>query len=401
MRWSDNIQNLGCQVVYYPGYFSLPTLADFSEPLDTQLLGPDMQKVMELAGRTCYESVGFGRSTTQYFKHIVEVGHLSVGEHGAITVRCEIPHSVYIFIPWLLMNRPGLWVRLDTSSIDGPEIELTANLRTILEWGKWFRSAASNKESTRYRLDKHLDSILYRGLSWAMRSHVPALEGYMDEILCANYSKQLAEETLDTSVMRLGMADFDFREVTPETDEQIWISLFLQGSRGFSHEMVRHGDFTAISQRSTRFVDETDSPWIEHPLLHEYLSDPNNQISMQGDLSDCQEDCQNVYQGIVDTLSAWLPRKYPNLNKTTARKQARGAARGYLGNALATNMVFSASVAEWREILKQRGNPAADWEMRELTCCVFQELLTTPYAERFSDFHLVPEENGMGMCVTS
>jgi thymidylate synthase ThyX len=53
-------------------------------------------------------------------------------------------------------------------------------------------------------------------------------------------------------------------------------------------------------------------------------------------------------------------------DKTAARKQARGAARGYLGNALASDMLFTTSVTGWKWILSQRKNKLADAEIREV-----------------------------------
>jgi len=404
MRWSKDIENLGCQVVHYPGYFCLPDLPDFSNPLPTQLQGPSIQKVAELAGRTCYESVGKGRSTDDYFKHIVEVGHLSVGEHGHITVSVEVQIVMRSYLAWLLLNRPGLWVRVKRRASGYTNVELTVNARTVLEWPKWFRSVYEF-DTTGYRIDQHVDSLLYRGLAKCMASHMPSLAAQFQAIEQQHYGDIIAAETAKTTVLCLTPDNLGMQEVTPETDEQIWISLFMQGSRGWSHEQVRHGDFTGISQRSTRFVDESDSPWIEHPLLYDYLrsdTDDPRIMELKWKLVDCQTQCRSTYDQIVsDLANNWLPSQYPDLDKTTARKQARGAARGYLGNALATNMVFSASVAEWKEILRQRGNPAADWEMRELTCCVLEELRSTPYASRFLDFRLEPEKNGMGMCVIS
>jgi hypothetical protein len=54
------------------------------------------------------------------------------------------------------------------------------------------------------------------------------------------------------------------------SDDQANITLYLYGSRGFTHEQVRHR--FAISQRSTRYVDEDGSPYIMHPLVAAYLA---------------------------------------------------------------------------------------------------------------------------------
>jgi thymidylate synthase ThyX len=67
---------------------------------------------------------------------------------------------------------------------------------------------------------------------------------------------------------------------------------------------------------------------------------------------------------VRDTLEPWLIAK--GVDKFTARKQARGAARGYLGNALQTEMVWTVNVRAFKGILKQRASAAADAEIRIL-----------------------------------
>ena len=39
--------------------------------------------------------------------------------------------------------------------------------------------------------------------------------------------------------------------------------------------------------------------------------------------------------------------------------------RGFLGNALGTQLCFTTNLTEWKEIFRQRISDAADWEMRE------------------------------------
>jgi thymidylate synthase ThyX len=48
------------------------------------------------------------------------------------------------------------------------------------------------------------------------------------------------------------------------------------------------------------------------------------------------------------------------------RKAARGAARGFLSSSLYTEMIFSASVAQWKRIFAQRISVHADAEIREI-----------------------------------
>ena len=186
--------------------------------------------------------------------------------------------------------------------------------------------------------------------------------------------------------------------VQPESDEEKWISLFLSASRGFSHEMVRHGFRTGISQRSTRYVDEDGSPWLDHPLVQEYLAAAPDEDSSYAELSDLVTRTKRIakatYKCVADELQRWLIKR--GIDKFTSRKQARGAARGYLGNALVTELVFSASVAQWKRILRQRCVGPADAEIRNVAAEAMPELQRSRYGESFKNFRLVPSEDGIG-----
>lgn len=46
-----------------------------------QFQGSDQAKIIEIAGRTCYDSFGKGRDSKSYHENILEVGHGSVVEH--------------------------------------------------------------------------------------------------------------------------------------------------------------------------------------------------------------------------------------------------------------------------------------------------------------------------------
>lgn len=155
---------------------------------------------------------------------------------------------------------------------------------------------------------------------------------------------------------------------------------------GNSHEMVRHADWAAISQRSTRYVDESDSDWVPHPLVARRPS--------LLELFDLLADLGRVaYDHTADDVEAELAAQ--PATRPSARKQARGAARGLLGNALATRLVYSASLRQWKWILAQRGCEAADGEIRVLACRAY-ELLAGRWPERFAGWETAPASDGVG-----
>jgi thymidylate synthase ThyX len=94
-------------------------------------------------------------------------------------------------------------------------------------------------------------------------------------------------------------------------------------------------------------------------------------------------------------LQAWLASR--GVDAMTARKQARGAARGYLGNALYTDMVFSASVAQWRRMLRLRCCDPADAEIRVLAAAALPGLKASRHGDRFASFDTAPAKDGLGL----
>jgi thymidylate synthase ThyX len=296
-------------------------------PRADQMQGTELERLAELCGRVCYDSLGKGRSSVEFHKHILDVGHLSVHEHGQFTLALPLPLPEGARLrDWL--GRPGVTAWRDTDTL-----RVTLNTRVLLDWQRF-----------------------------------------------GNHTPLPAEISVD-SPYRTG----------PVTDDERWVSIYMVGSRGFSHEQCRHGDFTAISQRSTRYCDESESPWCWHPLLKEFLAafrdstvgSPDSQIRMElNDICDYGEKvAKETYDHVVKILQPWLISK--ELDKLTARKQARGAARGFLGNALQTEMIFSASITQWNWMIQQRMSPAADAEIRMIyKDQVLPALKASQYAER-------------------
>lgn len=255
-----------------PQFTSLPV--ELGNPRPDQVLGPDAQRLIETAGRCCYDSFGKGRDSDSYAHHILDIGHGSVLEH-------------------------------------------------------------------------------------------------------AQYS------------------------------------FFITGvSRGLTHELVRHRVGVAISQRSTRYCDESNSPWIMHPLLAAYIDeierwpegadrprvDVNEAMTVKRLWNNSMTSCQNTYDLIVEKLEAYCVSK--GLDKLTARKQARGAARGVLGNALETELVWSANVRALRHVINMRASDAADAEIRQLGC-ILLAIMLEELPVYFSDFKVGKSSDGLGSTATT
>ncbi len=173
--------------------------------------------------------------------------------------------------------------------------------------------------------------------------------------------------------------DVDHGSVT----EHVSISFFLSNlSRGLTHELVRHRVGVAISQRSTRYVDENESAWVFHPLLHAFFDEEQPQKAPNGELVELpmsrlvchvRDTAQQGYKRVVIKLEAWLVAR--GIDKFTARKQARGAARGLLGNALLTEMVWTCNLRALKTVLAQRAKAAADAEIRVMANMLYEAAL--------------------------
>lgn len=361
----------------YDGGDAPPTIPpEMGTPKEGQFAGTPREQTAELCGRVCYDSLGKGRASDAYHAHIHEVRHYSVYEHTPFTVEFGLREEELTGALLALANRPGIWTRVERRGSDGYRLRVTANFRAVIEWDRW---------------------------------PVAPLWGAPGEAARLRHGLALTGQTLAPMIVRYTAPDGPYPGdglVAPKYPEEQWVTLFMAGSRGFSHEQVRHGDFTAVSQRSTRFVDESTSPWVRHPLILHYCADTKIdpavfeavEIDSQGTKVAAPVAARNLYDQTVERLQQWMLDK--GVNKFDARKQARGAARGYLGNALYTEMMFSASVAQWHRMIDMRASQFADAEIRQVYADpehgVIRALQQSRYGDQFQCYVLQPAPDGIG-----
>lgn len=123
---------------------------------------------------------------------------------------------------------------------------------------------------------------------------------------------------------------------------------FIGCSRGFTHEQVRHR-ITAISQESTRYVDESDFQCVVPPHRDE------NELMLLED---------GRFMSFVQMLTE-VERYYRALRKGGWVPED---ARQILPTAIKSEIVITANFREWRHIFKMRTQKAAHWEIRALMC---------------------------------
>lgn len=138
-------------------------------------------------------------------------------------------------------------------------------------------------------------------------------------------------------------------------------------SRGLTHELVRHRAGVAISQRSTRYVDESESEWVLHPLMDLVDDDTIEDVAKYIEIG------QSLYRRTVDQIQDKLVEA--GAPKATARKQARGAARGLLGNALSTELTWTVNLRALRHFIEMRATRFADAEIRLLANVLYEKAL--------------------------
>lgn len=327
--------------------------------------------LIELAGKICYDSCQNpkSRASVDYHKHINEVGHWSTHGHLNITVEFSINKNTDELFEYLtcFINKPGFHIVITNNDDYTQNLRVTGNLRAIREWFTF--NTEIPKESGKF------DYIGYCLQSWARLVAPEAIKGATGSKTLYKYAGSL---------------------VTPQDANEIWVSFYVGGvSRSLTHELCRHGYQTGISQRSTRYVDESESEWAWHPLIGKYhpvslRSDGSNDLRS---LEHLQENCQSYYNTLVKDLEQKLISE--GIDKATARKQSRGAARGILGNALSTELIFSASLAQWKRIILMRSRDEADAEIRLMTNKIFH-ILQEKWPSHFYNLTSRPAKDGIG-----
>ena len=348
-------------------HIPLNVLPEDGKPQSHHFKSTQGDNLIELAGRVCYDSCSSTtktRGSEDYHKHINEVKHGSVQGHLNLTVRVYTPDIYQILRT--LVNRPGFYVRSPIFHGDTNFVDITYNVRSINDWFK-FTTEPQNP-------------ILF----WTLVHHAKKLAP-----LAVNFNA-------DTSTI------YQSEVLIPINEREIWLSFYISNvSRGLTHEWVRHGFSTAISQRSTRYVDESEGDWCWHPLilkhrekLPKYLMAKhfNDHNDWYRKLQDTSQDLYKLYVSSLETILS-----LEGIDKFTARKQARGAARGLLGNALSTELVWSASLWEIKEIIKQRANEGADGEIRLLANQLYE--IVAPMFPHYFKGTKNPCKDGVGYSV--
>ncbi|MFH1226140.1 MAG: FAD-dependent thymidylate synthase [bacterium] len=135
---------------------------------------------------------------------------------------------------------------------------------------------------------------------------------------------------------------------------------FNDCSRGFTHELVRHR-LMAITQESTRYVDESDFLVVIPP--YEYTDQSKVKLNLSGgggnievSFQDWMELNEQMYRGL--RASGWPTED----------------ARQVLPIGIKSQIVITTNFREWRHIFRMRCGKPAHWEIRRVMCNLLKEV---------------------------
>jgi thymidylate synthase (FAD) len=151
---------------------------------------------------------------------------------------------------------------------------------------------------------------------------------------------------------------------------------FLNVSRVFTHELVRHRAGTAISQESLRYVRPLDlNLWL-----------PEDLKPVSSDFVAIVEEIRKGYR----RLERSFPWDEMNFEK---KKRVTSALRRILPEGLATNVIWTANHRTIRWAIETRTDPSAEVEIREVFGSVAQVCITD-YPLLYGDFRKKALEDG-------
>jgi thymidylate synthase (FAD) len=158
-------------------------------------------------------------------------------------------------------------------------------------------------------------------------------------------------------------------------EHAVWNFVFTGISRSLTHELIRHRAGMGYSQLSQRYVDESVAEYVEPDVI---ANDPELHRLWLEAIGRCHE----AYLALAEKLTAKFA---DDPDKTARRKNARQAARSVLPNATETKIFVTANSRALRHFMEQRGNRAAEPEIRKLANQLLQ-IMRKEAPHIFSDY---------------
>ncbi|MCG3178813.1 MAG: Flavin-dependent thymidylate synthase [Phycisphaerae bacterium] len=163
----------------------------------------------------------------------------------------------------------------------------------------------------------------------------------------------------------------------------VWNFIFTGVSRSFTHELVRHRAGFGYSQLSQRYVDESESDFVEPECI---AADP----ALHAAWIEAVRQSHAAYCRLSDALF----EKFAAVeNKTLRRKMARQAARSVLPNATETKIFVTANARALRHFIELRCEEHAETEIRIVAAQVLR-IMQAEAPNIFGDYRFVDLPDG-------
>lgn len=169
-------------------------------------------------------------------------------------------------------------------------------------------------------------------------------------------------------------------------EHAVWNLLITGVSRSLTHELIRHRAGFGFSQESQRYVDESETDFIEPDIIAE---DPE----LHGMWLEAIDAAHRSYVALAEALTERLKATQPEIGRTARRKAARQAARSVLPNATETKIFVTANARALRHFIELRGSEHAEPEIRKLAVMVLRVMQQEAPAI-FGDFTIEPLPDG-------
>lgn len=158
-------------------------------------------------------------------------------------------------------------------------------------------------------------------------------------------------------------------------EHAVWNIAITGVSRSFTHELVRHRAGFGYSQLSQRYVDESETEFVEPDCI---ADDPELHTIWT-------EAVQHAQEAYVK-LTAGLAHKFSDIEQATLRRKlARQAARSVLPNATETKIFVTGNARAWRHFVELRATAHAETEIRQVAIAVL-DLLRAEAPNMFGDY---------------
>jgi thymidylate synthase (FAD) len=165
-----------------------------------------------------------------------------------------------------------------------------------------------------------------------------------------------------------------------------WNFIITGVSRSFTHELIRHRAGWAYSQLSQRFVDESDTDFVEPDII---ASDPELHAIWEESVRQSHE----AYCRLAAGLAEKIDRDYGFLKGRDRRKRAREAARSVLPNATETKIFVTANARALRHFIEYRGAKDAEPEIRKVAMALL-DIMRVEAPNLFADYEVTPLPDG-------